>query len=242
MLKARVVLCLTFKDGVLFRTKKFRPDYRYTQRFVAGAADEVACITVDPVEAGISAEFNAAVAGIADQTFAPVSVGGNIQTLEDVRLALLSGADKTVINTAAVECPELITEVAEKFGSQCMVLGIDVGRDGHVWTHHGTTPTHRTPVSWAQEGVERGAGEVFLQSVERDGSLQGYDLDTLEAVAAACRVPVVVCSGAGAWPHFSSGIVAGATGVATTNIFHFTAQSIAACKVYMKEKGIPVRL
>ena len=235
MLKARVIVCLTFLDGVLHRTKKFKADYRYTDHYVAGGADEIFCINLG----GIG--FQATVGKIADQTFAPFCVGGEIATVEGVKQLLRLGADKTVINTAAVERPELITEVAKKFGSQCMVLGIDVGRDGYVWTHHGTKTTHRNPVDWAREGAERGAGEIFLQSIERDGSLQGYDIDLLERVAGSVDVPVVVGSGAGAWPHFVAGVRAGATGVATNNVFHFTAEAIAKAKSYMNSHGVPVR-
>lgn len=238
MLKARVVLALCFLDGVLYRTKKFKADYRYTDHYVADGADEIFAINLG----GSQAAFLGAVARISDQTFVPLGAAGSIASIEGVRSHLIHGADKTVINTAAVERPELITEVAHKFGSQCMVLGIDVGKDGNVWTHHGTNATDRDPVRWAVEGVERGAGEIFLQSIERDGSLQGYDLELCSLVASAVSVPVVICSGAGAWPHFAAGIDAGATGVATTSIFHFTAEAIAKCKAHMNSKEIPVRL
>ena len=238
MLKARVIVCLTFLDGVLHRTKKFKADYRYTDHFVAQEADEIFAINIG----GRPDAFRGAVSRIADQTFVPIGAAGNIKSCEEVCAVLLAGADFSVINTAAVERPELITEVANKFGSQCMVLGIDVGRDGHVWTHHGTTPTGLDPVAWARMGVQRGAGEIFLQSIERDGSLQGYDLELCSLVASAVSVPVVISSGAGAWPHFHDGIRAGATGVATSNIFHFTAESIHKCKTYMASKGIPVRI
>ena len=239
MLKARVIVCLTFLDGILYRTKKFKADYRYTDHFVAQEADEIFAINL---EFSGCRGFEAALSRIADQTCAPLAVGGGIRATGDIVHFLRLGADKTVINTAAVERPELITEVAKKFGSQCMVLGIDVGRDGYVWTHHGTKATHHDPVDWAREGAERGAGEIFLQSIERDGSLQGYDIDLLERVAGSVNVPVVVGSGAGAWPHFVAGVRAGATGVATNNVFHFTAEAIAKAKSYMNSHGVPVRL
>jgi len=236
LLKPRLIVALTFQDGVLFRTKKFKADYRYTTNYVDGGADEIFCIDVGQDRAA----FWQAVENIADQTFVPIGVGGGLKTVEDVREALLHGADKVVVNTAAVEHPGIVREMAHKFGCQCITVGIDV-KGGTCWTHRGTRDTGKRPVDWAVEAVEHGAGEIFLQNVDRDGSLLGYDLETLRAVTAAVAVPVVVGTGCGTWEHMRQGFETGALGCSTAVIHHFAAESITRAKDYLKGNGIELR-
>ncbi len=159
----------------------------------------------------------------------------------DVKAYFDAGADKITLNTGAVENPALITEIAEKYGSQSVVVSIDT-QDGEVIIDCGRQYTALDSAEWAQEVVERGAGEILLNTIERDGSLSGYDLDLYKWVANAVTVPVLFLGGAGSWRHFHEGAAAGASGVCTQNIYHFASTHILAAKQYLHDRGIPVRL
>ena len=176
----------------------------------------------------------------------PVSYGGRIKTVEDVSVLLESGADKCVITTQAVVMPSIITDVAEKFGSQCVIVGIDVKEhpDGRreVYSHKGTRPTGYDSVSWAQEVERRGAGEIFLNFIDRDGMAVGYDLPLLRAITDAVKIPVIACGGVGEFTDFADGIIEGrAHAVAAANIFHFQELSYAQAKRACLERGISMR-
>jgi len=182
----------------------------------------------------------------AEQVFMPLTVGGGIRTVEDIRELLNAGADKVSINTAAVKNPELITEGAKLFGSQCIVVAIDAKRVGDRWEvfiHGGRTPTGIDAVEWAKEVVDRGAGEILLTSMDRDGTKEGYDIELTRAIAEAVSVPVIASGGAGKKEHFYEGLVEGkADAVLAASVFHFREISIPELKTYLKEKGVPVRL
>jgi len=244
MLCTRLIVCLTINDGVLYRTKLFEPDYMYTHNFVD--AWEVDEITIVDITRGVRdrPKFLRTVRDISDQAFVPITIGG-VHSNSCVVEFFDHGADKVLVNTSAVERPEFITEVAKKWGNQAVVVGIDVRKtaDGYrVFSEQGKTNTGMDPCDWAVRAEGLGAGEILLTSVDRDGSLQGYDLDLLRGVVDSVSVPVVPLGGAGAWPHFVDAVEAGAHGVATQNIYHFTSSSILSAKKTMRDNGIPVRM
>jgi imidazole glycerol-phosphate synthase subunit HisF len=247
MLRKRVITVLTFSDGVLFRTKKFTPDYRYTLNFVdAWSVDEIVILDVTRPGQGERENFLKVVREFARACFVPLSVGGGVRTLDDVRELMSVGADKVVVNTGALERPSLITEIAQLYGSQCVVLSIDAAKKSsdeyEVQSHFATMATGKSPVDWAREAQKLGAGEILITSVERDGWLQGYDIELSRQVAQAVKLPVLILGGAGSWKHFVEGFnEAGASGVCTQNIFHFTDASIKSAKKFLKTAGIDIR-
>ena len=184
---------------------------------------------------------------LADECFMPMTVGGGIRSVEDVRGLLKVGADKISINTAAVENPSLITQISERFGAQCVVVSIDFKKkeDGsyEVYTHSGTKPTGREPVEFAEECARRGAGEILLTSIDRDGTMTGYDVELTARVCESVSVPVIASGGAGNYEHMAQVLIEGkASAIAAASIFHFTQQTPLEAKVYLREKGIRVRL
>lgn len=247
MLRKRVITVLTFNDGVLFRTKLFRPDYRYTLNFVdAWSVDEIVILDITRPETGEKENFYRVVQEFARKCFVPLSVGGGIRKLEDVKTYLSLGADKVVINSGALIRTELITEISQAFGVQCVVLSIDARKDEHggyeVYSHCATKATGRNPAEWASEAEALGAGEILITSVERDGWLQGYDLELCRLVSDAVGVPVLILGGAGRWKHFADGFKkGGASGVCTQNIYHFTENSIKSAKTWLRNAEINVR-
>jgi imidazole glycerol-phosphate synthase subunit HisF len=182
----------------------------------------------------------------ADEVFIPFTIGGGIRSVRDAQAVLDAGADKVSVNSAAVRRPELIGELAETFGSQCVVLAIDARRENGrfgVYLDGGRTATERDAVAWAREGVERGAGEILLTSMDRDGTEAGYDLELTEAVSAAVSVPVIASGGAGTLDHLVEAIVRGrAAAVLCASIFHYGQYSVGEAKRRMHEAGIAVRL
>ena len=184
----------------------------------------------------------------AAQVFIPLTVGGGVRAVEDIRALLGAGADKISLNTAAVRDPALIRRGAEAFGSQCIVVAIDARRDTAapsgwgVFTHGGRTPTGLDAVAWAREAVARGAGEILLTSMDRDGTKDGYDLPLTRAIAAAVPVPVIASGGAGTLDHFRAVLAPGGADAAlAASIFHFGEYSVAQAKSYLAERGVAVR-
>lgn len=247
MLRKRLITVLTFNDGVLFRTKDFLPDYRYTANFVdAWSIDEIVLLDVTRPGEGRKENFYQRVQDFARKCFVPLAVGGGVKTLDDFRKLLRLGADKIVINTEAVRNPKMITEAAQLFGSQCVVISIDAikNSDGtyEVCTEFGKKRTGLDPVSWAKRAQELGAGEIMITSIEKDGSLEGYDNHLNRMVAEAVTIPVLVCGGAGKWQDFVDGFRQGkASGVCTTCIYHFTETSIGSAKKYLQNANIEIR-
>jgi len=239
MLCKRLVIVLTFNDGVLTRTKKFSPDYIYTKNFV-DVLDVDEMVFLDVTRGGNREAFFRGIGAIMDNCFAPTTLGGGIRTLDDVKEFFDNGADKVTVNTGALLRPDLIGDIAVKYGSQAVVLSIDA-RGDRVYSHCGQERTDWSPVEWANRGVSLGAGEILINSLDRDGSLQGYDLEMNQAVAEAVSVPVMFLGGAGNWQHLVDGVNAGADAVCTQVIHHFTGNSITAAKRYMADKGIHVR-
>jgi cyclase len=186
----------------------------------------------------------------ADDVFVPFTIGGGIRSVADAQAVLDAGADKVSVNSAALHRPQLINELAEVFGAQCVVLAIDAkqrtGADGEngAWEAYlagGRTPTDRDVVEWAREGVERGAGEILLTSMDRDGTSDGYDLELTRAVSGAVGVPVIASGGAGELEHLTQALNAGADAVLCASIFHYGRHTIAEAKAHLAAAGIPVR-
>ena len=180
----------------------------------------------------------------ADNVFVPFTIGGGIRTVEDAQAVLDAGADKVAVNSAAVARPQLINELAEVFGAQCVVLAIDAkaGSEGwEVYVAGGRTPTGVDAVAWAREGVERGAGEILLTSMDRDGTNAGYDLALTRAVSGAVGVPVIASGGAGTLDHLVEALESGADAALVASLFHFGHYSVAEAKAALAAAGVPVR-
>ncbi len=256
MFKVRVIPCLDVKDGRVVKGVKFvnlrdaGDPVEAAKAYDAAGADELCFldITASHEKRAILLDV---VTRTAEACFMPLTVGGGVRTIEDVRTLLASGADKVSINTAAVERRALVKEAAEKFGEQCIVVAIDakkVGKPGErerweIFTHGGRNPTGLDAVAYAREVVALGAGEILLTSMDRDGTKQGYDLALTRAIADAVPVPVIASGGVGTLDHLVEGIRAGgATAVLAASIFHFGEFTIGEAKRHMAKAGLPVRL
>lgn len=256
MLKARVIPCLDVKDGRVVKGVNF-VDLRdagdpveIAKAYDAAGADELCFldITASHENRGIILDV---VSQTAEQCFMPLTVGGGVRTVEDIRQLLLAGADKVSINTAAVNNREFVREAANKFGSQCIVVAIDAklvsgsnepGR-WEIFTHGGRNPTGIDAVEFAQEVVELGAGEILLTSMNRDGTGDGFDIALTRAITDAVPVPVIASGGVGNLDHMAEGILdGGATAVLAASIFHFGTYTISEAKQHMAERGVAVRL
>lgn len=248
MLRKRVITLLTFVDGVLFRTKKFDPDYRYTQNFVdTWSVDEIILLDISRPGQGSRAPFLKVVESFAKRCFVPLTAGGGIRSLGDVRQLMSSGADKITVNTGAIDRPDLIAEVSTAYGAQCAVVSIDARRSGEggyeVFAEYGTRGTGLSPAGWASEAARRGAGEILITSIERDGSLAGYEIPLCRSVSEAVSIPVVVSAGSGNWKHVLQAFNEGkADAACLTNIYHFTETSIQSAKRFLEKNDILVRV
>jgi imidazole glycerol-phosphate synthase subunit HisF len=250
MLKVRVIPCLDVKDGRVVKGVRFL-DLRdagdpveQAAIYDAGGADELMFLDITASHEARSAMLEV-VARTADVCFMPVSVGGGIRSVDEARRLLRAGADKISLNTAAVEDPDLISRCADAFGAQAVVTAIDAkraGADWRVFSYGGRRDTGLDAVAYAQEAVRRGAGEILLTSMDRDGARHGYDLELLAQVSAAVSVPVIASGGAGSAAHLVDAVkIGGADAVLAASIFHFGEISIAQVKASMAAASIPVR-
>ena len=253
MLSARVIPCLDVDDGRVVKGIRFKElrdagdPVQVAQAYEEQGADELVFLDITA-----SSDNRSTMREVVEETaatcFMPVTVGGGIRTVEDVREMLLSGADKVSINTAAILDPNLITQASSKFGNQCMVVAIDAkkraGQEGWlVYTHGGRKPTSLDAVEWAKEVVERGAGEILLTSMDRDGTKEGFDLNLTQSISDAVQVPVIASGGVGNPRHMADGILSGkASAVLAASIFHFGECTIKETKLEMQKSGIQVRL
>ena len=257
MLAKRIIPCLDVHDGRVVKGVRFL-DLRDAGDPVEQAmvydrerADELVFLDITATHEGREIMRNV-VRRVADVVFIPFTVGGGLRTVEDFREILVAGADKVSINSAAVRRPEVITEGAKRFGSQCMVVAIDAKRIQNeasesprweVYINGGRIPTGRDAVAWAKEAEDRGAGEILLTSMDTDGTLDGYDIPLLSAISGSVRIPVIASGGAGQLEHFHEAFTSGGASAAlVASLFHYKQLTVAQVKDYLAERGLPVRV
>ncbi|GGG33868.1 imidazole glycerol phosphate synthase subunit HisF [Caldovatus sediminis] len=250
MLALRVIPCLDVKDGRVVKGVNFvalrdaGDPVEQARTYDAEGADEITFLDIAASAENRETMLDV-VARTAAEVFIPLTVGGGVRSIEDVRRLLLAGADKVSINSAAVAEPDLIRRAAEAFGSQAIVVAIDARQAApgrwEVFTHGGRRPTGLDAVAWARRMAEAGAGELLVTSMDRDGTKLGFDLDLLRAVRAAVRVPIVASGGVGTAGHFVEGARAGATGLLAASVFHYGEMRIADAKAALAAAGLPVR-
>lgn len=252
MLKNRIIPVLLLKNGRCIKGRQFK-NYRDTGAPITAAkiydaqrVDELVFLDIMA-----SLEERDVLLHIVTQTarvcFMPLTVGGGVRSIEDIKILLAAGADRVSINAAAVESPNFIYEASKYFGSANIVLSIDykLNREGkrEVYTHGGTKPTGLDALEWAKKAAALGAGEIILTSIDREGTMTGYDLDFIRVVSDALTIPVIAHGGAGTLEHLKEGITIGkASGIAAASIFHFTDQSPIKARLYLKDKKVNVRI
>jgi imidazole glycerol-phosphate synthase subunit HisF len=270
MLAKRIIPCLDVKEGRVVKGTRFLnlrdagDPVEVAALYDGQGADELVFLDITASYERRATMIDV-VARTADQAFMPLTVGGGIRSLEDIRALLKAGADKVSLNTAAVENPDLVRRSAERFGSQCIVLAIDAKRraetaDPHgqdssrlaargstiaweVYVHGGRTPTGMDAVSWAVEGARLGAGEILLTSMDRDGTKDGYDLELTRAIAMAVGVPVIASGGAGTLAHLYEGLTTGGADAAlAASMFHYREVTVPEVKRYLADRGVAIRL
>jgi imidazole glycerol-phosphate synthase subunit HisF len=251
MLKVRIIPCLDVKDGRVVKGVQFvglrdaGDPVEQARVYDAAGADELTFLDITASHENRDTILDV-VARTAEQCFMPLTVGGGVRQVEDIRRLLLAGADKVSINSAAVARPEFVREAAEKYGDQCIVVAIDARQTApgrwEVFTHGGRKATGLEAVGWARRMAEFGAGEILLTSMDRDGTKSGFDLELTRAVSDAVPVPVVASGGVGTLDHLVDGVVkGGASAVLAASIFHFGEFTIAQAKERLAEAGVPIR-
>jgi cyclase len=259
-LKTRIIPCLDVKDGRVVKGVQFvdlvdaGDPVEAAIAYDAAGADELCFLDITASSDNRETIYDV-VARTADQCFMPVTVGGGVRQVEDIRKLLLSGADKVSINTAAVNDPDFVSRAADKFGDQCIVVSVDARRrqtgvvgganrsEWEIFTHGGRTPTGLDAVEFAVKSVERGAGELLVTSMDRDGTKSGFDLELTRAIADAVHVPVVASGGVGSLDDLVAGVKQGhASAVLAASIFHFGTFTVGEAKRYLSDHGIPMRM
>lgn len=250
MLKHRIIPTLLLKDGRMIKTIQF-DSFRdvgdpitAARVYDAQRADELLFLDISASTDGRAILFDI-VKEVSAECFMPLGVGGGIRTIEDMRRLLVNGADKVIINTAAIEDPNLITAAAERFGSSTIVVSIDTRKKNEggyeVYSRRGTVATGLDPVVWAKKAAELGAGEIMIMSIEQEGTMKGLDLDLVQTVCSAVSVPVIASGGVGHLSDFEQAFAAGASAVAAGSIFHFTDQSPIMTRSYLYNNGVAIR-
>lgn len=252
MLKTRIVPTLLYRDfglvkGVRFDSRRaVGSPMQAIKVYNLRGVDELVFLDVTATLQDRRPDF-ALIDDLADDCFMPLTVGGGVRSLDDVAGLLAVGADKVVVNTAAVEAPEFVEAASKRFGAQCIVVSIDTKQDDdgslRIWTHSGTRRTEHEPVAFARAMESRGAGELLVTSIDRDGTMQGYDIPTIAAVASAVSVPVIASGGAGSYEDMFLAVDQGdASAVAAASIFHFTQQTPMEAKRFLQGRGVAVRM
>ncbi|MDP6445531.1 MAG: imidazole glycerol phosphate synthase cyclase subunit [Pirellulaceae bacterium] len=261
MLKNRLIPVVLMRQGVCVQSKRFRRYQRLgdpttiVERLSDWASDELIYLDIsrqdtydlgrDDLQSANHGDILSILEEISQRCFMPLTFGGGIRTLDHIDQRVRRGADKVVINTAALADPGLIDAAAKSHGSQCVIVGVDARRDGdrdwEVMTAGGRQATQRTPADWVREAADRGAGEILIQSIDEDGRGRGYDTDLIHSVASSVDVPVIALGGVGEWDHFSAALSAGADAVAAANIFNYTENSVYQAKRHLFEQGLNVR-
>jgi imidazole glycerol-phosphate synthase subunit HisF len=250
VLKVRVIPTLLWKNvglvkGVGFDSwRRVGPVLPAIKVYNTREVDELVLVDITATRDGTAPDYES-VHDFADECFVPLTVGGGITKTEQIQRLLRAGADKISINTAAYETPSIVEEAASRFGAQCVVASIDARRmDGshRCYSHSGSIATEKRPAAWAKELESRGAGEILITSIDRDGTMTGYDLELIEQVVHGVNVPVIASGGAGNYEHMRQAVQeAGASAVAAASIFHFTEQTPAEAKKYLAAAGVGVR-
>jgi len=252
VLTRRIIPCLDVKDGRVVKGVQFEglrdagDPVEAAAAYDAQGADEICFLDISASHEGRATLLDI-VARTADRVFAPLTVGGGVRAVEDVRNLLNAGADKIAINTAAVKTPELVEAAASRFGAQAIVVAVDARRrpDGSGWevfTHGGRTPTGLDALAWSARVVELGAGEILLTSMDRDGTRSGYDLELVRAVTERVSVPVVASGGVGVLEHLYEGLASGkADAVLAASIFHYGEHTVGEVKSFLASRGLPIR-
>ncbi|MDE3017094.1 MAG: imidazole glycerol phosphate synthase subunit HisF [Pseudomonadota bacterium] len=252
MLKTRIIPCLDVKDGRVVKGVNFvelkdaGDPVEQAKIYDAQGADELCFLDITATSDDRSILYDV-ISRVAEQCFMPLTVGGGVRTVADIRALLLAGADKVSINTAAVKRPEFVAEAAEKFGSQCIVVALDAKQVGpgmfEIFTHGGRRATGINAVAWAKNMARIGAGEILLTSMDRDGTKQGVDLELTRAVAAAVSVPVIASGGIGTLAHCVEAVNIGrADAILAASVFHYGTFTIAQVKEALKNAGVLVRM
>lgn len=261
MLKNRMIPVVLLRNGVVVQSKGFSRYQRLgnptaiVQRLSDWAADELIYLDIskqqvyDLGRGDLNVPNRGSIleilSDVASKCFMPLTFGGGIRTLDDALSRIRAGADKITINTIALENPDFIDKASREFGSQCIVVSVDVRRNDEggwtVFTGGGSVTTDLSVVEWVKEAEQRGAGEILINSIDRDGSGLGYDLDLVTTVIEAVNIPVIACGGVGRWDHLREGLAAGASAVAAANIFHYTENSVYKAKQLLWEWGLNVR-
>lgn len=251
MLKTRIIPCLDVKDGRVVKGVNFvglrdaGDPVEQAKIYDAAGADELCFLDITASSDNRGLIYDV-IASVAEQCFMPLTVGGGVRTLEDIRKLLLAGADKVSINTAAVKNPEFVKEAAEKFGSQCIVVAVDAKASPlgfEIFTHGGRNATGIEAIAWAKRMAEYGAGEILLTSMNRDGTKDGYDLPLTRAIADAVNIPVIASGGVGELEHFAQGVTEGhASALLAASVFHFGQFTVGQVKEYLQSQKIPVRI
>ena len=251
MLAKRIIPCLDIKEGRVVKGVSFvelrdaGDPLELAMRYNEQSADELVFldITASHENRGLTLEL---AKRLARTLFIPFTIGGGIASVDDIHSIVTAGADKVSINTAAVDHPELISRSAERFGSQCIVVAMDVKREGDGWqvyTHGGRRPTGIDAIAWAQEVTRRGAGEILLTSMDQDGRQTGFDLAITAAISERVNVPVIASGGGGAIEHFHQALTTGkADAVLAASVFHYGQLTVPRLKQALRERGVPVRL
>ena len=255
MLKKRVIPCLDVHDGRVVKGVRFvnlrdaGDPVEAAQAYDAQGADELVFLDISASHEG-RATMLEVVRRTAEGIYMPLTVGGGVRSLDDIRTLLRAGAEKVSLNTAALARPELVTEASRAFGSQCIVVAIDAKREAGegparwgVYTHGGRRPAGRDAIEWARDVERRGAGEILLTSMDRDGTGDGYDLELTRAVSEAVSLPVIASGGAGTLEHLHAALTKGKADAAlVATLFHFGQHRVSEAKAFLHERGVPVRV